>query len=175
MSTKLTSCDIFQRSSPAFTANLLSWLFEKEKPLYKATIEAMAKQRKLRPIFIERKPRDERHAWLHEALGRRGSDAVAGHILQIWLVGKHAALLCDFLDGLGIKHDENGTVEQLPPQPEKSLLEKVISDLMQKHDPEVVAVYLHAFQALNDTGWTNLDEILQSDERLQLGKNPAIS
>ena len=169
MSTKLTSCDIFQRSSPALTASLLSYLFEKEKPLYKATIEAIAKQRKLRPIFIERKPRDERHAWMHEALGRKASDAIAGHILQIWLVGKHTALLCDFLDGLGIKHDENGTVEQLPPQPEKALLEKVIGDLLQKHDPETVAVYLHAFQALNETGWTSLDEILESDSRLHLG------
>jgi hypothetical protein len=174
MSTKLTSSDIFQRTSPALVSNLFAFLFEKEKPLYKATIEAVAKQRKLRPIFIERKPRDERHAWLHEALGRKASDAIAGHILQIWLVGQHAALLCDFLDGLGIKHDENGTVEQLPEQPEKALLEKVITDLLQKHDPEIVAVYLHAFQALNETGWGTLDEILQNDERVQLGKPAAI-
>ena len=170
MSTKLTASDIFQRISPALASNLLSYLMENEKPLYKATIEAVAKQRKLRPVFLERKPRNERNTWLHEALGRKASDAVAGHILQIWLVGRHAALLCDFLDGLGIKHDENGTVEQLPPQPEKELLEKVITGLLQKHDPEIVAVYLHAFQALNETGWTTLDEILQSDERLQLGK-----
>lgn len=174
MSTKLTSSDIFQRASPALASNLFSFVFEKEKPLYKATIEAVAKQRKLRPVFIERKPRNERHAWLHEALGRKASDAIAGHILQIWLVGQHKALLCDFLDALGIKHDENGTVEQLPPQPEKELLEKAVNDVLQKHDHEVVAVYLHAFQALNDTGWTNLDEILQNDERLQIGKTAAV-
>lgn len=174
MSTKLTSSDIIQRASPALAFNLLSYLFEKEKPLYKATIEAVAKQRKLRPVFIERKPRNERHAFLHEALGRKASDAISGHILQIWLVGQHTALLCDFLDALGIKHDENGTVEQLPPEPDKALLEKAVADVLQKHDPETVAVYLHAFQALNDTGWTNLDEILQADERLQLGKAAAV-
>jgi hypothetical protein len=173
MSTKLTSGEIFQRASPALVSNLFSYIFENEKPLYKATIEAVAKQRKLRPVFIERKPRNERHAWLHEALGRKANDAIAGHILQIWLVGQHKALLCDFLDALGIKHDENGTVEQLPPQPEKELLEKAVDDVLQKHEAETVAVYLHAFQALNDTGWTSLDEILQSDERLQLGKATA--
>jgi len=170
MSTKLTSSDIFQRISPALASSLFSYLFENEKPLYKATIEAVAKQRKLRPVFIERKSRNERHAWLHEALGRKASDAIAGHILQIWLVGRHKALLCDFLDVLGIKHDENGTVENLPPQPEKELLEKAVNDVLQKHEAETVAVYLHAFQALNDTGWTSLDEILEKDERLQLGK-----
>ena len=107
---------------------------------------------------------------MHEALSRKASDAISAHILQIWLVGQHSALLCDFLDGLGIKHDDNGTVEQLPPAPAKEALEKVINELLQKHDPEIVAVYLNAFQALDDTGWTSLDELLQSDERLRLGK-----
>ncbi|HWB59994.1 MAG TPA: hypothetical protein VG733_10905 [Chthoniobacteraceae bacterium] len=174
MSTKLTSSDIIQKASPALFSGLFGFLFEEEKPLYKATIEAVAKQRKLRPVFIERKPRNERFAWLQEALGRKASDAIAGHILQIWLVGKHKALLCDFLDALGIKHDENGTVEQLPPQPETPLLEKAVNDVLQKHDPEVVAVYLHAFQALNETGWENLDTILEKDERLQIGKPAAV-
>ncbi len=174
MSTKLSASDIIQRSPSAQIANLFSHLYENEKPLYKATIEALAKQRKLRPIFVERKPRNERYAWMQDALGRKSGDAIAGHILQIWLVGKHTQLLCDFLDGLGIAHDENGTVEQLPAQPEKAVLEKVIGDLLQKHDPQIVAIYLNAFQALDDTGWSHLDEILQSDERLQLGK-PASS
>jgi hypothetical protein len=169
MSTKLTSSDIVQRTSPALISNLLSFLHENEKPLYKATIEAVAKQRKLRPVFIERKPRNERHAWLHEALGKKSGDAIAGHILQIWLVGQHSAILCDFLDSLGIKHDENGTVEQLPDQPSKEALEKAVNELLEKHDRETVAVYLHAFLALNDTGWGTLEEILQSDSRLQLG------
>ena len=54
MSTKLTPSDIFQRTTPALVANLFTYLQENEKPLYKATIEAVAKQRKLRPVFIER-------------------------------------------------------------------------------------------------------------------------
>lgn len=173
MTHKLTPSEIFQRMSPALVSSLFSYLQEKEKALYKATIEAVAKQRKLRSIFIERKPRNERYAWLHDVLGRKSSDAVSAHILQIWLVGQHSKLLCDFLDGLGIQHDENGTVEQLPPAPPKEALEKAITNLLDKHDPEIVAVYLHAFQAMDDTGWTTLDEFLQSDSRVQFAKKEA--
>lgn len=169
MSTRLTPSDIFQRTSPALAARIFSYLLENEKPLYKAAIEAVAKQRKLRPVFIERKPREERHAWLREALGRKASDEISAHVLQIWLVGAHSNLLCDFLDSLGIEHDENGTVNHLPPQPAREALEKAVGDLLQKHDPEIVVVYLHAFQALDDNGWAELDEILRSDERLQPG------
>src|ERR1051325_9954948 len=138
--------DIFAHLPPAVAEQLFSYLFENEKPLYKATVETLAKQRKLRTIFVERKPRVERHAWMKDALGRKANESVAAHLLQIWLVGAHAKLLCDFLDGLGIAHDENGTIENLPPAPAKAELVKSVDALFTKHDSGVVVVYLHAFQ-----------------------------
>src|SRR3954470_24338063 len=101
---------------PAETAQqLFSYLFKKDKPLYKATIDTLAQQRKLRPVFVERKPKTERHAWLKEALGRKQNESVAAHLLQIWLIGANKSVLCDFLDALKISHDENGTIDELPP------------------------------------------------------------
>ena len=34
--------------------------------------------------------------------------------------------------------------------------------------PGVVAVYLHAFQALDEQGWSTLEELLGEDPRLKL-------
>src|SRR3954462_12300620 len=108
---------------PATTAQqLFEFLQEQEKPLYKATIDSLAQQRKLRPVFVERKPRIERHAWMKDALSRKQNEGVAAHLLQIWLIGAHKQLLCDFLDTLGIAHDDNGTIEELPPAPPKETL-----------------------------------------------------
>jgi hypothetical protein len=157
---------------PAETAQqLFSFLMEGDKPLYKATIDSLAKQRKLRPVFIERKPRLERYAWMKEALGRKQNEGVAAHLLQIWLIGSHKQLLCDFLDLLGIAHDENGTIENLPPAPPKEKLADAVGTLLEKHDPTVVAVYMHAFQALDNEGWSTLEELLHEDARLRLGTN----
>lgn len=149
-------------------AQLLGFLFEKEKPLYKATIDSLAKQRKLRPVFIEKKPREERFAWLKDTLGKKANDAIAAHLLQIWLVGAHKQVLCDFLDALNIAHDENGTIDNLPAAPPKEDLSRAIATLLEKHDAGVVKVYLHAFQALDENGWSTLEELLKEDERLQL-------
>jgi hypothetical protein len=160
--------EIFAALPPSVSDQLFSFIFEREKPLYKATIDTLAKQRKLRPVFLERKPRPERHAWMKDALGRKVNEAVAAHLLQIWLVGAQAKLLCDFLDGLSIAHDENGTIEELPPAPAKADLIKAVDPLFEKHDPAVVAVYLNAFQALDDQGWPSLAELLTEDPRLQL-------
>ncbi len=164
----LSPDEIFVRMPAHVADELFGFLHEREKPLYKASIDTLAKQRKLRPVFVERKPRPERHTWMREMLGRKTNRDVGAHLLQIWLVGAHAKLLCDFLDHLGIAHDENGTIEQLPEAPAKAKLAETVTALVAAHDPGVVAVYLHAFQALDDQGWPSLEELLGEDARLKL-------
>jgi hypothetical protein len=161
--------EIIARLNPELTSDLFAFLHGKERKLYQATIETLAKQRRFRPVFIERKQPAERHAWMKDALGRAANNAVAAHILQIWFVGEHKDVLCDFLDGLGIEHDENGTLEQLPPAPTKEALNKAIDSLTAKHSPGLVAAYLQTFQALDDSGgWGTLEELLGEDERLKM-------
>ena len=160
--------EIFAKMPASASAHFFTHLGEKEKPLMKATIETLCKQRKLRPVFVERKPKTERFAWLQDALGRKQNEDVAAHLLQVWLVGAQSALLCDFLDGLGVAHDEHGTIEELPPAPEKAKVAEVVTNLFAKYDPGIVAVYLHAFQATDDKGWSTLEELLAEDPRLKL-------
>ncbi len=161
--------EIFAQMTPATASSIFSFLFENEKKLYKAAIESLAKQRNLRPIFVERKPREERFTWMQGALGRKASDGVGAHLLQIWLIGEQSKLLCAFLDGLGIEHDENGTVEELPSAPALEKLAGVVDSLLAENDPQVVAVYLHTFQALDDQGgWSTLGELLEKEPRLKL-------
>ncbi len=161
--------EIFAAMPAEAAAEIFGYLHREEKQLYKAAIDTLAQQRKLRPVFVERKPRPERFAWLRSALARPANDAVAAHILQIWLVGQHANLLCAFLDGLNIAHDENGTVETLPDSPAKEDLRRTIDDLATRFDLTTVAIYLQAFQATHDEGgWPSLGELLESDPRLQL-------
>lgn len=159
--------DLFVQMPESTCTAMLGDLFENEKALYKNLIENLAKQRKLRPVFIERKPRVERFAWLKDALGRKQNEAIAANLLQIWLVSRHPKMLCDFLDHLGIKHEENGTVDQMPPQPEKAAIETAVNSLLEKYDPAIVAVYVHAFQALDETGWPLLEEVIAAEPRLQ--------
>lgn len=164
----MTPHEIFLKASPGLVSGILNYLNEEQKALYKAAIDSLAKQRKLRPVFVERKPRQERHLWMHEALGRKVNETVAAQLLQVWLVGAQSSLLCDFLDGLGIKHEKDGTVEELPPAPATEKIKQVVDGLLGKYDPETVIVYLSAFQALGETGWDTLQQLLDSNPRLQL-------
>jgi hypothetical protein len=160
--------EIFARLSPELTNEIFAHLIEHERPVYKAMIQNIATRRKLRSVFIERKPRDERHVWLKQALSLKSADDIATQLLQIWLLGAHRQMICDFLDLLGIKHDGKGVVDDLPAEPRREELADTITKLLENRRPEVMAVYLHAFQAMGETGWSTLDEILATDPRIAL-------
>lgn len=162
--------EIFSKMSPPLVAEIFGHLQEHEKPVYKAMIQNLAAPRKLRPIFVERKPRKEREAWLQQALSKKGADEITTQIFQIWLLGAQRDMICQFLDKLGIKHDGKGVVEDLPPEPAKDDLFGAIDVLLESRPPETVSVYLRAFQAMDDNKWASLNEILETDPRLTLGE-----
>jgi hypothetical protein len=160
--------------SPTMAAEIFSYLHQEQKPVYKAAIQGLANQRNLRGVFVERKPRDERHAWMKNALSRPISDALASHLLQGWLLGANKQMLNDFLDALEIKHEEDGTVEDLPESPEKEKLASAVTLLLGKYPAEAVAIYLHAFRDMDSTvQWAPLNELLQETPELQFASAAA--
>jgi hypothetical protein len=160
--------EVFSKLSPELTNEIFAYLLEFEKPVYKAMVQNIAARRKLRPVFIERKPRPERHLWLQQALSLKSADDLTMQLLQIWLLGAQRDLICEFLDSLGIEHDGKGVVDNLPAAPSRERLDDTITKLLEKRSPEAVALYLHAFQAMDETGWSVLDEALATDSRISL-------
>jgi hypothetical protein len=167
----MKSYELFQNMSLALASEILGYLQKEQTPVFKSVVQTLAGQRKLRPVFIERKPPNERYAWIKSALARKPSDTLAAHLLQAWLLGAQKAMLCEFLDSLGIARDEDGTVEQLPESPSKEKLREVIDQLLTKYPAEAVAVYLQAFHDMDSTvSWPPLGEVLAEDERLKLAR-----
>ncbi|HMG05086.1 MAG TPA: hypothetical protein VK581_06460 [Chthoniobacterales bacterium] len=169
----MRSHEIFQRMSPALAAQIFTFMHSEQKPVYKAAIQGLANQRNLRGVFIERKPPVERFPWMQNALGRSVSDSLASHLLQAWLLGANKQMLCDFLDAMEIKHEEDGTVDELPAAPPKEKIVTAVAQLLEKYPAETVAVYLHAFRDMDSAvQWPALDEILAEEARLKLEALP---
>jgi hypothetical protein len=166
----LTSHELFGFMSPALANDILNFTFESDKPTYKATMNGVATALRVRNVYLERQPRAQRHASMIQILSRPGLDAVASGLIRAWLVKKQAALLADFLDALEIKN-EKGVVEDLPASVDDAKLKLAVDVLLAKYPPEIVAVYLNAFNDMNEASWANLKTILESDARLQLGNH----
>src|SRR5205085_10260533 len=95
-------------------------------------------------------------------------ELAAGNLIRTWLLKKNKTMLVDFLNGLGIKNDD-GVVEDLPASMDDAKLKSAVEGLLAKYPPEAVAVYLNAFNDMNEANWPNLKTLLESDSRLQLG------
>jgi hypothetical protein len=148
---------------------ILTYAHESDKQLYRLTLSAVAEARKLRPVYLERKPRTEQHAILLETLSKPKLDLVTGNLIRAWLLKKHNGMLVEFLNALGIPHKEGVVEEDLPASMDDAKLRAAIDALLAKYPPEVVAIYLHAFQEMNEVNWPNLKTFLEEDKRLQLG------
>src|ERR1035437_90339 len=164
----LTAHELFGFMSPSLALEILTYAYDSDKPLYRATLGAVAESRKLRPVFLERQPRPQRHAAMLASLARPALEVVTSNLLRSWLLKKHRQMLADFLDGLGIVHKE-GVGDDLPASLDEAKLRAAIDTLVTKYPPEAVAVYLHAFSEMNEVEWPGLKTMLDSDPRLQFG------
>jgi len=166
----LTSHELLGFMSPALATEILLFTFESEKPTYRATLKAVADARHVRPVFLERQEKSHRHATMISTLTHPALEAVAGTLIRTWLVKKHKGMLVDFLNALGIQNSE-GVVEDkdLPATMDDGKLRVGVDGLLAKYPHEAVAVYLHAFNDMNEANWGNLKQLLDSDSRLQLG------
>ena len=162
----LTFHELIGFMSPKMANQILEDTQANNREVYRALVAAMAEAQKMRPVFIGRQPKERRHKNFVQMLSRIGAEEHAGNLIRGWLFKEHKDVLTDFVGKLGIEH-EDGMVDELPDSINDTALNEAVNLLLEKHDQELVAVYLTAFNASNENRWDNLDTLLADDERLQ--------
>jgi hypothetical protein len=88
----LSSYELFGFMSPALALEIVESTFANNKELYKATLAAVADARKVRPVFLERKPRADRHRDMIDMLCRPRMNVAAATLIRGWLMKNEVAL-----------------------------------------------------------------------------------
>ncbi len=159
--------EIFQEMLPETATAVFQFLRDEQRDVYSASLASLAANRKLRPVFIQRKPAAQQVEWLVKNIKLRGSGEIAEHAIQLWLLKGNKDLLVDFLDGLGIEHDGEGAADDIPEKFNVKKLKVTVTKLLADHDPEVVRIYLHTFQMQSNQGWPELDKLIADTPELQ--------
>jgi hypothetical protein len=160
--------EVLQRFSAEAANEIFQYLYQNDKPAYRACVQVLASRRKLRPVVLDRKTRAQRHAWLHAELARKANDDAATELLQTWLLGGQQQLICSFLDSLCVPHDGHGLLDTLPPEPQKERLKEAVDRLLDNHSRTAAISYLHLFCEMDIADWPTLKQILNEDSRLCL-------
>ncbi|MEO5714288.1 MAG: hypothetical protein ABIT37_12445 [Luteolibacter sp.] len=161
--------ELYTAVDPAIVTQILDWFRANDKNVYRSAVATLATNRKLRPVFIEKKSMADQYAWIIKTLKLKPCDTIGEHLLQAYLMAGQQSLLAMFCDGMGIPHDGKGSVVgDLPKKLDGERLATTIDRLVDVFDPKLLTVYLHCFNIQVPGGWPELNAKLESDERLAL-------
>lgn len=165
----MKSHEIFTKIDPAVVAEMLEWFRANDKDVYKTVISTLAADRKLRPVFVQKKSLPEQYAWVQKTLQIRACDSIGEQFMQAYLMAAQQKMLGMFCDGLGIEHDGKGSVSgALPNELDPKKLDETVEKLADVFDPKIFTLYLLCFNMQVAGGYAALTEKLASDERLKL-------
>jgi hypothetical protein len=140
---------------------LLSLSPERFAALYLALPEEMARaldgaiasMLHARPGSVRKQPDAVRVKALRAFLVRTRDETLAGDLLRAYFLGPRKALVVQFLDATGVKHEE-GQVED-ESKPDAAKVPEAITALNAAHDPQDVSLYL----AIAAMQWPEVPEL----------------
>ena len=161
--------ELYAAVDPAIVTEMLDWFRANDRNVYKSAVATLAGNRKLRPVFIQKKSLPDQYAWIHKTLKINACDTIGEHLMQAYLMAGQQSLLGMFCDGMGIPHDGKGSVVgDLPKKMDADRLNETLDRLVGLFEPKLLTLYLHCFNLQVPGGWPDLTEKLNSDPRLVL-------
>jgi len=161
--------ELFTTADPALVTQMLDWFREHDRNVYKSAVATLAQSKKLRLVFIQKKPLPEQYAWILKTLRSKQADTIGEHLLQAWFMAGNQEMLAKFCDAMGIEHDGKGSVTgDLPTELDAAKLDTAVDELAGTYDPKLVSLYLHVFNLQRPGGWDTLTAKLEGDPRLVL-------
>jgi hypothetical protein len=153
---------IFAAMSPERCEEVFTKIAKHSPATFTQAVYASAAAMKARPQFLAKQPFPKRAAAVRRALARVASNGVAEEMLAVYFLECENKVLVEWLDGLGIAHEEGTLKEDAPPQPEEAKLRDAIASFRgDDSDPDRLLL-LQAFAAQSAIDWPILDEILDS-------------
>ena len=145
--------------------DVLSRLAEQVPAMFAQALHVASVTLKARPVYLQRQPFERRADAVRRALSRISSNSVAGEVLAVYFLECRNELLAEWLDGLGLEH-ENGTLaDDAPPPPDDGSLNKAVESFRKAGDDPDRELLMRTFAAQTVIEWPALDEMLQTGPR----------
>jgi DNA-binding transcriptional ArsR family regulator len=152
--------EIFAAMPPEQAVEIMRALGEHSPATVHQAIALASAALKSRPVYLQRQPFEKRAAAVRRALGRVASNSVAEEILATYFLECRRPLLTEWLDAVGLEHDEGTLREDEPAQPAKKKLREAVKTFRNGDDAADRELLLRAFAAQPAIRWPELDTLL---------------
>ncbi len=150
---------IFAEMSPEKCERVMAKIAKETPEVFRQTVATAATTLKFRPQYLWKQPIPKRVAAVRRVLSRAGSNSLAEELLAIYFLKCRLDLLTEWLDLMGLSHEDGILTEDESPCPDAAELEKKVKSFRAGKD-EDVDLLLHVFAGQAAIDWPALDEIL---------------
>ena len=140
--------------------SLLGKLNDENPDVIQGTVAAAAQILKFRPKFLMKQPMPKRLKAIRSAIVRPNANHLAEELLAVYFLKCQLPLLTEWLDLLGLEHEDGILTQEEAPCPETADLEKKVGEYRAASDDEDRELLLQVFSGQAAIEWPALDEIL---------------
>lgn len=153
---------VFARMQPERAARLLEAILEQSPGVYNQAVAAAAATMKARPQFMMKQPKDKRAGLIRQALSRVAASPIAEEVLASYFLEIKSELLIEWLDALGLEHEDGVLQTESPDCPARDALEKALGAYRRGTGDEADdrELLLEAFTAQSAIDWPEFEGLL---------------
>ena len=163
----MRSYQVFAAMSPEEAIRVMRGLSKGSPAMFKQAVDAAAVAIKARPVYLRRQPFEKRAQAVRRALARVAANPVADEILAVYFLECRKELLLEWLDLVGLEHEDGSLKEDEPAPPASETLEKAVEALRGGGDDDEAKadreLLLRAFAAQGAIDWPELDALIARD------------
>ncbi len=153
----MRSYQVFAAMSQEDAARFMKTLADEVPTMFNQALMAASAAMKARPVYLKRQPFEKRAAAVRRALSRVAANPVADEVLAVYFLDCKKELLTEWLDLLGLDHEDGTLKDATPEAPPDDKLTESIEKYLGVDDDADRGLLLRAFAAQEAVEWPILD------------------
>jgi hypothetical protein len=152
---------IFSAMSQEDSERIMGRISEEAPEIFRQTVVAAAAALKFRPQYLQKQPIAKRVSAIRRSMARPSASPLAEEVFAIYFLKCRLELLTEWLDLLGLTHEEGVLTDDEIICPEAAELEKKVAKFRAGKD-EDCELLLQIFAGQAAIEWPVLDDLLEN-------------
>ncbi len=158
----MRSYQVFLEMTPERAAQVMAVVMEKSPAVYTQAVAATSAAMNARPKFLMRQPPEKRADMVRRTLARVRANDLAEEVLAAYFLEGRKELLIEWLDLVGLEHEDGVLKDENPGPPPRKRLEEAVASLLRGDGAEDRKLLLRAFAAQSAIDWPDLAATFES-------------
>jgi hypothetical protein len=158
----MRSFEIFAGMTPDHATAMVGAVKKAAPGMHAQALAIAAAAFKARPVYLARQPLPKQASAIRRALSRVAANLFAEEMLAVYFLECKKDLLIEWLDSVGVAHEDGTLTTEEPKAPSKKKLEAAAKAFRGAGDDPDRALLLAAFAAQDAIDWPALDALIDS-------------